>query len=97
MDNAYGSLPWLRFQEMCLQLWHRSYITPTRGYHMGIYDTTAAGGVTRREPTLYHCMWACSVIQPFWHTIIAFTNKYLTNYVPSDPLWAIFGYLDTET
>lgn len=41
-----------------------------------------------------HCLWWCSVIQAFWKRVVNFSTTHLTNFVPFNALWAIFGYLD---
>ncbi|KAG9461330.1 hypothetical protein GDO78_017246 [Eleutherodactylus coqui] len=37
---AYKYLPSSKFLETRLQVVHRSYLTPARGHHMGIYPTS---------------------------------------------------------
>lgn len=45
---------------------------------------------------LYHCLWDCPIIQLFWQRIRKFVTDNLTNFVPNDSSWAIFGYLDPD-
>lgn len=96
MEQANKFLPSSRYLEMRLKISHRAYLTPHRGYLMGVYATADCFKCHAPEANLFHCLWACPVIQQFWQRIRQFVTDNLTNFVPNDPSWAIFGYLDPD-
>lgn len=53
LEQGSKYLPSNRYQEMTLQIFHRSYITPTRGYKMGILAAFAVERALRTCITVY--------------------------------------------
>lgn len=93
---GYTFLPSARYVEMLLNLTHRAYITPIRGFRMGILPTSKWFRCKSADADLYHCMWSCPKVQRFWERINSFVVMHLTNIAPSGSIWAIFGYLDKD-
>lgn len=96
MEQANKFLPSARFLEMRIKISHRAYLTPHRGHLMGIYLNADCFKCQASNANLYYCLWTCPVIQQFWQRIRKFVTDNLTNFVPNDSAWAIFGFLDPD-
>lgn len=95
-ERGIKYLPYSRYLEMTLQLYHRASITPIRGYRIGILSTDSCFRCGTSEGTLYHFVWERPMIQTFWKRVNQFARTHLVNHVPHNPIWAIFGYIDPD-
>lgn len=81
---------------MTLQLYHRAYITPVRGYKMRSLADSKCFRCSDMIGTMLHCVWECPMVQTLWNKTRLFTTNHLVNYVPFNPTWAVFQFVDPD-
>lgn len=73
-----------------------SNLTPSNGYHVDTYTSSIYFGCDYQNAELYHCLWSCPTINSFGEQVCQFTSVNLTNFLPSERLWKVFGYMNPE-
>ena len=69
----------------------RIYITPVKlhKFNDNIPDTCTKCDEARG--TLFHCIWECAKIKPFWSDVISMIEKILSKKLPLEPKTCILG------
>lgn len=70
---------------------HRYYWTPLRLYRMGAINDNLCWKCQKEMGTFLHCMWECSIIQPFWRIILEYLGNWVRINLPVSPRLCLLG------
>lgn len=96
LSKALKYIPAISYWEMFLKIAHRGYISPQRNYLMGNIPEAKCTRCGAQTADLFHCLWACSLIQPFWQRMLSLANTHTTFNLDLTPAWALFGHISSE-
>ena len=73
-----------------------TYITPVKlhKFNDNIPDTCIK--CDKERGTLYHCIWECEKVKPFWQYVISMIDQILTKKLTLDPKLFILGIYPTN-
>lgn len=70
---------------------HRYYFTPNKLFRMGLAQDNKCWKCSKEVGTLFHALWDCTLIIPFWRAVLHKFEGWLSQPLPESPQLCLLG------